>query len=82
MLNAGAQPHGVMQGKGSYNKHAKLPAGGAALAMPLLEKAVQNVELDTTDQTIVTTRCPGWLIPQPSAQPAQAGPWVEAELVQ
>ncbi|HEY6387817.1 MAG TPA: hypothetical protein VIX91_19240 [Candidatus Acidoferrum sp.] len=53
MLNAGAQPHGVMEGKGSYNKHAKLPAGGAALAMPLLEKAVQNVELDTTDQPIV-----------------------------
>lgn len=53
MLNAGAQPHGVMEGKGSYNKHAKLPAGGAALAMPLLEKAVQNVEVDTTDQPIV-----------------------------
>jgi hypothetical protein len=38
MSNAGAQPHGVMEGKGSYNRHARLPAGGAALAMPLLEK--------------------------------------------
>jgi hypothetical protein len=31
-------PHGVMEGKGAYNKHAKLPAGGAALAMPLLRR--------------------------------------------
>ena len=53
MSNAAAQPHGVMEGKGSYNKHAKLPAGGAALAMPLLEKAVQNLELDPGEQFIV-----------------------------
>ncbi len=53
MSNAAAQPHGVMEGKGSYNKHAKLPAGGAALAMPLLEKAVQGLELDPEEQPIV-----------------------------
>ena len=53
MLNAGAQPHGVMEGKGSYNKHAKHPAGGAALAMPLLEKAVQSLEVDPEEQPIV-----------------------------
>jgi hypothetical protein len=53
MLDAGAQPHGVMEGKGSYNKHAKLPAGGAALAMPLLEKAVQSLELEPGEQSIV-----------------------------
>jgi hypothetical protein len=53
MSNAGAQPHGVMEGKGSYNKHARLPAGGAALAMPLLEKAVQTLELDPREQPIV-----------------------------
>jgi SAM dependent carboxyl methyltransferase len=46
-------PHGVMEGKGSYNKHAKLPAGGAALAMPLLEKAVRSVRLDPADQPVV-----------------------------
>jgi hypothetical protein len=46
-------PHGVMEGKGAYNKHAKLPAGGAALAAPLLEKAVGNVELDAGDQPVV-----------------------------
>ena len=27
--------HGVMEGKGAYNRYAKLPAGGAALALPL-----------------------------------------------
>jgi hypothetical protein len=53
MLNAGAQPHGVMEGKGSYNKHAKLPAGGAALAMPLLDTAVQSLELEPEEQLIV-----------------------------
>lgn len=45
--------HGVMEGKGAYNKFAKLPAGGAALALPLLEKAVSKVELDTGNQPIV-----------------------------
>ena len=53
MSNASAQPHGVMEGKGSYNKHARLPAGGAALAMPLLEKAVQNLDLEPGEQSIV-----------------------------
>ena len=53
MANAGAQRHGVMEGKGSYNKHAKLPAGGAALAMPLFEKAIQAVEVGPGEQPIV-----------------------------
>jgi hypothetical protein len=38
--------HGVMEGNGAYNKHAKLPATGAALATPFLEKAVREVRLD------------------------------------
>lgn len=45
--------HGVMEGKGAYNRHAKLPAGGAALAMPLLEKAARGVQLDPGEQPIV-----------------------------
>ena len=53
MSNAPSLSHGVMEGKGSYNKHAKLPAGGAALAMPLLESAVQAVELGPGEQPIV-----------------------------
>jgi hypothetical protein len=45
--------HGVMEGKGAYNKYAKLPAGGAALALPLLEKAARGTQLDPGDQPIV-----------------------------
>src|SRR5215469_983591 len=44
---------GAMEGKGSYNKYAKLPAGGAALALPLWEKAAQRVELDVGHQAAV-----------------------------
>jgi hypothetical protein len=42
-----------MEGKGSYNKYAKLPAGGAVLALPLLEKAAANVVLGSSTQPIV-----------------------------
>jgi len=53
MQDQTAPPHGVMEGKGAYNRYAKLPAGGAALALPLLEEAVRRLELDTNDQTVV-----------------------------
>ena len=42
-----------MEGTGSYNRYAKLPAGGAALAMPLLEKAVQELDLGPAEQPMV-----------------------------
>jgi hypothetical protein len=42
-----------MEGKGAYNKYARLPAVGAALAFPLLEKAVRNIRLDSSDQPII-----------------------------
>jgi len=45
--------HGVMEGKGAYNRYAKLPAGGATLAIPLLEKAVRNTHLNSADQPAV-----------------------------
>ena len=45
--------HGVMEGQGAYNKYARLPAGGAALALPLFESAASNVELDTSDLPLV-----------------------------
>jgi len=45
--------HGTMEGKGAYNKHARLQAGGASLALPLLEKAVRNVVLDPVDRPLV-----------------------------
>jgi SAM dependent carboxyl methyltransferase len=43
----------VMEGKGAYNKHVKLPAGGAALALPLLAKAIQNMKLDLDGRSVV-----------------------------
>ena len=51
--NVQAIPHGVMEGKGAYNRHAMVPAGGAVLALPHLEKAVRSIELDTGDQPII-----------------------------
>jgi hypothetical protein len=53
MSNEHAPSHGVMEGKGAYNKYAKLPAGGASLALPFLEKAVRDVELDSGNQPVV-----------------------------
>jgi hypothetical protein len=42
-----------MEGNGAYNKHARLPADGAVLALPLLEKAIREVKLDPGDEPIV-----------------------------
>ena len=53
MSNEPTSSHGVMEGMGAYNKHARLPAGGAALALPLLERAVENAELDTGDGPVI-----------------------------
>jgi hypothetical protein len=45
--------HGVMEGGGSYNRHARVPAGGGSLALPFLEQAVQKIKLHEGDQPIV-----------------------------
>jgi SAM dependent carboxyl methyltransferase len=45
--------HGVMEGKGSYNRHAKLPGGGAALAVTFLEEAAQKAALDRDNGPVV-----------------------------
>jgi SAM-dependent methyltransferase len=34
--------HGAMEGGGSYNLHAKIPADGGSLALPYLERAAQG----------------------------------------
>jgi SAM dependent carboxyl methyltransferase len=47
------RPHGVMEGKGAYNKHAKNQAAAAVIAMPLLEKALQQIPLDRGEQPVV-----------------------------
>jgi SAM dependent carboxyl methyltransferase len=44
---------GAMEGKGAYNRNAAMPASGAALAIPLLEKAAQQIRFDSDDRPIV-----------------------------
>jgi SAM dependent carboxyl methyltransferase len=45
--------HGVMEGGGSYNRHAKIPAGGGNLALPYLEKAARSCALRSGSDPIV-----------------------------
>jgi SAM dependent carboxyl methyltransferase len=53
-MRSQAKPtHGVMEGGGSYNLHARIPAGGASLALPLLDEAVQNITLERGDLPVV-----------------------------
>ena len=42
-----------MEGGGSYNLHARIPAGGGSLALPLLEEAVRKVTIEHGDQPVV-----------------------------
>jgi hypothetical protein len=46
-------PHGVMEGKGAYNKYATIPHAGAALAAPFLEEAVRKIALDPDDRPVM-----------------------------
>jgi SAM dependent carboxyl methyltransferase len=43
MSNKRESAHAVMEGGGAYNRHAKLPAGGGSLAVPLLEEAARKI---------------------------------------
>jgi hypothetical protein len=45
--------HGVMEGGGSYNLHAKVPAGGGNLALPYLEDAARSILLGAGSDPIV-----------------------------
>ena len=53
MANQAMAVHGVMEGGGSYNLHARIPAGGGILALPFLEQAVRNITFDGGDQSVV-----------------------------
>jgi hypothetical protein len=46
-------PHGVMEGKGAYNKHANVPTGGSVLGIPVFEQAARKVSLDPVDRPVV-----------------------------
>jgi SAM dependent carboxyl methyltransferase len=53
-MSAATNPtHGVMEGGGSYNLHAKIPAGGGNLALPYLEKAAWSCTLRSGSDPIV-----------------------------
>ncbi|MBV9218521.1 MAG: hypothetical protein JOY94_03825 [Methylobacteriaceae bacterium] len=43
----------AMEGSGSYNRHAAIPASGGALALPLLENAARQIPLEPSDRPIV-----------------------------
>jgi hypothetical protein len=45
--------HGVMEGGGSYNRHANVPAGGANLAIPFLERAVRSITVESDNQPVI-----------------------------
>jgi hypothetical protein len=53
MSNERESSHGVMEGGGSYNLYARIPAGGGNLALPFLEQAVKQITLDGGDQPVV-----------------------------
>ena len=53
MSNQISESHGVMEGEGQYNKHAQLPADGAAFGLPVLEKAIRELDLSPGDDPIV-----------------------------
>jgi hypothetical protein len=50
--NAGLS-HGVMEGDGAYNKHARPQAAAAMLAAPFVQRAVEKIELEPGEQPIV-----------------------------
>jgi SAM-dependent methyltransferase len=50
---ASVSTHGVTEGGGSYNLHAKVPAGGANLALPYLEEAARSCALLPGNDPIV-----------------------------
>jgi hypothetical protein len=41
-----------MEGNGAYNQHARLQVDGISLALPFLEKAIQDMDLDCNDQPV------------------------------
>jgi hypothetical protein len=53
MASQAKATHGVMEGGGSYNLHARIPAGGGSLALPFLDQAVRKITLDRGEQPVV-----------------------------
>jgi hypothetical protein len=53
MQNESISLHGVMEAKGSYNRNARIPAGGAALALQLLQEAVERMRFGDRDSPVM-----------------------------
>jgi long-chain acyl-CoA synthetase len=53
MSNQLTTAHGVMEAGGRYNLHAKVQAVGGNLALPLLERVIESVELGDGNQPVV-----------------------------
>jgi hypothetical protein len=47
------QPGSAMEGGGFYNRYARLPAGGGALALPHLQRAIADVPLGAAEVPII-----------------------------
>ncbi|HEY7306894.1 MAG TPA: hypothetical protein VH601_22400 [Bryobacteraceae bacterium] len=45
--------HGVMEGGGAYNAHARIQQGGAALALALLESVIRKMQFDSSGRPAV-----------------------------
>ena len=46
-------PSGAMEGRGVYNKYAKLQAGGVAKALPYFERAAAKLRIEPGERPIV-----------------------------
>jgi hypothetical protein len=53
MASQSISTHGVMEGGGSYNLHARIPAGGANLSLPFLQEAVRRLTVEAEDHPVV-----------------------------
>ena len=53
MSESSSQPHGVMEGGGAYNRHAKPQAQGIGSALSLFEQVVRDTAIDDGNDPVV-----------------------------
>ena len=53
MQNRSKSNQGIMEGGGSYNRHARIPAGGGKLGLTHLERAARTVTFNGGNQPVV-----------------------------
>jgi hypothetical protein len=57
MIGKSIPGSGAMEGGGAYNRHATIPAQGAAAAVPYLEAAARAVSFDSENDPVVIADC-------------------------